>query len=188
MNKIKININIIYLLIFVSANFLNISCSPEKNYKTLTFFFDGVPDPNAKPTLTDSSNGTKEQNLKQYVKTEEIFTHPPYQEKACGNCHNTSGSNRLNESEPDLCYQCHDDFGKKYKFMHGPVASGYCTKCHDPHQTKYKKLLIRNDQKLCYFCHEKTDVMKNEIHSGIEDTKCWDCHDPHGTNEKYLLK
>ncbi|MCL5991340.1 MAG: cytochrome c3 family protein [Bacteroidetes bacterium] len=188
MNKNKINKVIILLILFVLFNFLLTSCSAEKNYETLTFFFDGVPDPNAKPSLTDSNKTTKEQNLKQYVKSEEIFTHPPYGDRACENCHDAKSANRLNASEPGLCYQCHDDFSKNLRYVHGPIASGYCTQCHEPHQGKYKNLLIRDGQKLCYYCHEKNDVLENENHTGIEDTKCWDCHDPHGSNEKHFLK
>ncbi|TAL68781.1 MAG: hypothetical protein EPN82_08895 [Bacteroidetes bacterium] len=189
MFRFKINIERLILLLIGTANFFITSCSVEKNYKTLSYFFDGVPDPNAKPVQTDTNNlAMKEMDLKQYVKSEKTYTHPPYGDKACENCHDANAANHLNSNQPGLCYQCHDDFGKNFKYVHGPAASGYCTQCHEPHQGKYQKLLIRNGQNLCYYCHDKKDVMKNEVHSEIEDTKCWECHNPHGSNERFFLK
>lgn len=189
MNNKFLNIDNVLSLIIVLISFLLISCTAEEKHKTLTFFFDGVPDPNAKLAQSDSlKQKNNENDLKQYLKSDEMHIHPPYGDKACENCHDVKSANKLNTQEPILCFQCHDDFGKNIKYIHGPAASGYCTQCHEPHQGKYNKLLIRTGQNVCYYCHEKKDVLKNEVHSGIEETKCWDCHDPHGSNEKFFLK
>jgi predicted CXXCH cytochrome family protein len=165
------------------------SCASEKRYSVLSFFFDGVPDPNAKVSATDTTiTGIADNKEKLVQKKDSTINHPPYIENSCKDCHDMSKGNRLNQELPDLCYQCHEDFGKKFKVVHGPVASGFCTQCHDPHNSKIGKLLIREGQSLCLNCHEKKDIMKNDVHSVIEDQKCWDCHDPHGGMDKTMIR
>jgi predicted CXXCH cytochrome family protein len=164
------------------------SCVTDSNYKTLSFFFDGVQNPkddsvsikiiNRKDTLT------KKVDIKP-VQTE--FIHLPYAEKSCKDCHEFGTKMVVKIPEPDLCYQCHNDLSKEYKVLHGPVAGGYCTSCHNPHSSKFAKLLVKeNNSSLCFNCHVKEDVLKNEVHS--EGMNCVDCHNPHGGNDQYLQK
>jgi predicted CXXCH cytochrome family protein len=178
-----------FVKIFISTIIVGLilfGCSKDIQYKTLTFFFDGVPDnyiaSGKKDTLLLVDTSKQQVSLLKAPETNR-FIHPPYGEKGCSNCHVDGG---FTMPQPKLCYQCHDDFAKKYTYLHGPVAGGYCTSCHHPHMGE-KKLLLRKGQDLCLYCHEKELVFKNENHSGIEDTKCTECHNPHGGNDKTLL-
>lgn len=173
---------------------LIISCTAKQRYDYLSFFIDDVPPPESskvgKDTLNtnDNKNALTSNQPKANQKIDTIYTHPPAEEESCNNCHVTDNSNALNEKLPKLCYNCHDDFSKKYKFLHGPLLSGGCTECHDPHKSAIKPLLKAQGQDLCFYCHEKESVLKNTIHSDIGDTKCWDCHSPHGGSDRTFMK
>ncbi len=174
-----------FLLILI----ILVSCSPETKYGVLSFFFDGVPDPHKTEKTKDSANVSKPEKelvAKNAIKT--LVMHPPYEEKACDGCHQMNNSYKLKSKQPDLCYTCHESFESKFKVVHGPVASGYCTECHSPHSSDFKKLLVSDNQKLCFKCHQQSDVLSNDVHSGIGDTKCWDCHNPHGGTERTLQR
>ncbi|MEN8155447.1 MAG: cytochrome c3 family protein, partial [Bacteroidota bacterium] len=81
-----------------------------------------------------------------------LFIHHPYREKECALCHNQNRMGSLKEPQPGLCYQCHENFGNKYHFEHGPAAGGHCTECHDPHKSKEEKLLVQTGTDLCLNC------------------------------------
>ena len=179
--------------IFIGLVFIYLSgCSPTHHYKTLSFFFDGVPDPSKTAlnqgvdTLSKKDSSSIAQNSK--VKISEESIHPPYQNQECGSCHNSTQMGKLNRILPDMCYQCHEDFSKKYKVLHAPLYGGYCTACHDPHSSSHEKLLTRKGQQLCLYCHNITQVMKAEVHQDIKDANCTDCHNPHGGEDRYVLR
>lgn len=161
-------------------------CSKDISYKTLTFFFDGVPDTNSvkikEDTLNLTSDAVTAGDLLKAPETNRVV-HPPFKDKDCSICH-YEGTFTL--PQPKLCYQCHDDFATKYPFLHGPVAGGYCTACHHPHMGE-KKLLLREGQDLCLHCHDRERVLKNESHDGIENTNCTECHNPHGGQERTMF-
>lgn len=164
------------------------SCSSGKGKQVLSFFFDGVEDSvvvESGDTVVTVIEKPKDRERPSFFET--ITFHEPYKEKQCDNCHEEKGSNRLTEPQPDLCYNCHDDYSTQYSFVHGPVASGYCTNCHHPHMSKNQKLLKRTGQDICLECHVQNDILKNEIHSDIEDMDCTDCHDPHGGEDEFLM-
>lgn len=168
------------------------SCSTNTQYQILSFFFDGVPNPQDTTKIESLANtaDTLKKNSPLTVSRvrKPIYNlHSPYQDRSCSDCHNTEGSNRLVVKEPDLCYECHDDFNDEFDFLHGPVASGYCTACHNPHMSKNEKLLNYSKRDLCIFCHEQKQVFLNDVHEGIELSECLDCHNPHGGEDKYIL-
>ena len=167
------------------------SCSPHATNKTLRFFFDGVPviDTLVTEQITDTANAVSDSlvaNRPDPHKTTKFY-HAPYREKQCGLCHDQQQMGKLTESQPALCYQCHEDFGDVYKFVHGPVAGGYCTSCHNPHFASDSTLLVRTGQDLCLYCHKPGKGYNEEIHDGIEDTACTECHNPHGADSRELL-
>jgi predicted CXXCH cytochrome family protein len=179
----------IKILLAILIVITTISCAPETRYKVLSFFFDGVPNPEKigefpKDTLDKSQPQLESTKSKQLT----INIHKPYEDRTCETCHEVKNSFKLISKEPDLCYNCHESQEKDYKFVHGPVASGYCTECHNPHSSEYAKLIIKDDQNLCYKCHQKSDVMANEIHADIGITKCWDCHNPHGGADRTMQR
>jgi len=165
-------------------------CSPEAGKKTLNFFFDGVPEKQfvAQTAVIDSSNlsDSSASEIKIPPKPENVY-HPPYLEKECTACHNLNSMGKFVMPQPQLCYQCHEDFKEIYKVVHGPVAGGYCTACHNPHFTKEKSLLKRTGQKLCLYCHEPGEGFNVESHDGIEDTACTECHNPHGGETRKMF-
>jgi predicted CXXCH cytochrome family protein len=178
-------IPVVLLLIYLSG------CSTTNNYKTLSFFFDGVPDPKKKvliksDSLTISDSAALAQNT--IGKVNQMVIHPPYQDRQCSSCHDQSTMGKLIKSPPDLCYQCHENFNDKYNVVHGPVEGGYCTQCHNPHISANKDLLLRNSQSLCLYCHDSKQVMETEAHLAINDADCTGCHNPHGGEDRNLLR
>jgi len=178
---------VVILLILLSE------CSTTQNYKTLSFFFDGVPSPGKELTSEklDSIISSDSTALSQKIVPEQkplINYHSPYQEKDCASCHDQGTMGKFTNPQPELCYQCHDDFKNTYKVLHGPVAGGQCTTCHSPHQSKNEKLLTRTGQSLCLYCHESDQIMAIEDHKEIQDASCTDCHNPHGGENKQLLR
>lgn len=183
-----------YLLLIICSS-LFLTCSPKLSYNIRSFLFDGVPDPskvslkviNDSIRLNDSVFANK---IRKSTIVNEFIVHEPVKDRQCINCHDRE-SMGLGETKlplPDLCYGCHKNFTEPYNTLHGPVASGACTQCHDPHKSKLKKLLKRKGQKLCFTCHTKTLVLENKIHKDIEDTDCIKCHNPHGGSNKFNLR
>jgi predicted CXXCH cytochrome family protein len=175
----------ILLVVLLMTTVLTFGCSAKARYRTLSFFFDGVPDPSA---------GVKtEQGIKN-IRVEETDTnkpiqyreHGPYAARMCGGCH-VPGTNNLVLPKQKLCFKCHRlNLSKKY--VHGPGAAGGCTICHSPHGSAYPYYLVSPSKDFCLYCHKKSDILKNEVHQSIGDTGCTVCHDAHSSNIKYMLK
>ncbi len=185
MNKKQNSTAIYCILVIIMAVFWG--CSIEQRNKALTIFFDGVPP--LHPELTTNKNvnnklSTNATDVKK--KVPEIFIHKPYLERKCEKCH--TEDRHLVKEMPSLCYQCHKDFSETYKYVHGPVSSGNCTKCHNQHSAPYAKLLIRPGQSLCLYCHNTSLAVNNKYHRRIGDAECTTCHNPHGGNNRNLLK
>jgi len=169
------------------------ACTPQKSYTVLSFLFDGVPDPNYieanisndSVNITDSTNVLAISNR---VSQAKFVFHSPYQEKKCADCHDKKNMGGTSKPQPELCYQCHDDFTESFALVHGPVGGGYCTSCHNPHKAKSKKLLQRPSQQLCFHCHDSIMVFNNKLHEEIEETNCTKCHNPHGGENRYMMQ
>jgi predicted CXXCH cytochrome family protein len=181
-------LKVYHLAIFIVL----VSCSPKVHKNFLTFFFDGVPVRDS--IKTESSRIESEDKSKSDVfrpvpiEVNSSYTvHYPYKEKECYSCHDENSKSELLMSQPGLCYSCHENFVDKFKYVHGPVAGGYCTSCHNPHMSKIKKLLLRSGQDLCLNCHLPESVLKNDTHKDIADSECTVCHNPHGGEDRYIL-
>jgi predicted CXXCH cytochrome family protein len=180
--------NIAYSLIAIT---IISSCVTKRNYKSLSFFFDGVPDPSVKEKVEishiDSSAQTVE--IDSSITKPIVFKHFPYAENDCNSCHDKKFLGAYVEPLPALCYQCHENFNESYNSLHGPVKGGYCTSCHDPHQSKISALLLEEGQQLCFRCHETSVISPGNFHSDIGEKSCIDCHNPHGGgNNNYLVE
>jgi predicted CXXCH cytochrome family protein len=120
----------------------------------------------------------------------------PAAQMGCDSCHQSDGSPhpqkgkqtfKLTQQVPDLCYGCHNPFGKK-KHIHPPVKDGMCTTCHNPHASDNEKLLVQPMKDLCTMCH--ADKLQHKVLHGPASTgDCTMCHNPHESdNDKLLVK
>ncbi len=180
------------LVFLVAVILIPIACSVEKHYHTLSFFFDGVPNPNrdslsAYPDSAGTFVTDSVSLIAQMVKPE-FIVHQPYRERACSMCHKKASMGKLSLSQPELCYTCHINFGELYSNEHGPSVGGYCTECHNPHKSKNEKLLERTGQNLCLDCHGSVRFYESVFHDSASELACDACHNPHGGNEHSLLK
>lgn len=185
---ILVHLSFVGLLIGVLS--FSTSCSASGSDEVLSIFFDGVPekvDESEKVDTTLIAEDTQEKTNLLKKSKKQLFFHSPYQSKDCDSCHESDFGNELIEQPPELCYTCHDDFQTEYVVVHGPVAAGYCTQCHNPHFSKNPNLLVKKGQEVCLSCHTKKNVLQNEIHIEIEDSSCTDCHNPHGGEDRYLI-
>lgn len=178
------------LIIFFTGSiilFYFISCSTKNTYKTLTFFFDGVPDMEQKITPQDSTSNNVSEDTLIAVKMKGSY-HEPFAAKQCEKCHKPSNRSQLIESQPSLCNNCHNDFTEIYEESHGPVSGGMCTSCHHPHKANLRKLLHKDKLDLCYHCHDSKSIINSEIHKDLNIEDCTECHNPHGGNNTYFIE
>ena len=174
---------------FWVALMLAASCSSKTTrYRVLSFFFDGVPDPNAPvlEKLADSPSPGKADKVQKPRR--EIFAHKPWRENKCRDCHNPDNGMLYETLEKGLCQSCHPEVPGDTAYVHGPVAINDCLSCHDPHKSQYPGLL-RDDAKLiCFRCHNEADLTKGPGHKSIGEVACIECHDPHGGNDPLFLR
>ncbi|MCK4798916.1 MAG: hypothetical protein KAT05_16190 [Spirochaetes bacterium] len=123
---------------------------------------------------------------------EQRFIHSPVEDD-CATCHeqvktlhpqNAGNEFKLIDSEPDLCYECHDK-PEKMKNVHDPFGEGECSACHTPHSSRIRGLLQSNT--VCLECHEIKQDKFN--HGPVVSRQCNACHSPHQSdNNAYLIK
>lgn len=160
------------------------ACSPPARHATLSFFFDGVPDlpppvETAPPQVLAAHEGPR-------VRKPGYRAHGPYGARLCDACHLSTSANSFVVPKEKLCLNCHEMRLDK-AHLHGPVAAGGCTDCHDPHGSSHPSLLVADGATFCYRCHEQQDVVALPAHR--ETTKaCTECHDPHQSDREHLLR
>jgi predicted CXXCH cytochrome family protein len=178
--------------IFFCVQLIILSCSTNRNYKTLSFFFDGVPEPSfsQEDTLAEENIPEAENELLSIsnIPAESRIYHEPYRLRGCSNCHLQSSVSNMKEKEPGLCYQCHKDFSELYKYVHGPVQGGFCTSCHSPHSSSENALLLKPGKEICAICHNSTNLSSIPVHGLDKVESCLDCHNPHGGESNLLMR
>ena len=180
------------LFLFVAVLFVS-GCTPDGRYQFLSLFFDGVPDPSRpaqavshpavkkSPVPIDSSLGIAEQ-------APQFYLHLPYKAKRCAACHASDWPTSVTLDEGTSCAKCHKPWAAKYPRLHGPVAGGVCTGCHNPHMADNRLLLKRAGREVCLYCHATEDALCNEIHASSQNESCTACHNPHGGTNRYFLE
>ena len=155
-----------------------VGCSVERDYKILSFFFEGVPTPEA---LAAETTGTGLAAATNYV------IHRPFADDACLECHVSSVQIQLTRDDSRVCLKCHEGVPTEYAVMHGPVASA-CLWCHNPHLSGHKHLLQQPSPDLCLQCHDE-GLMSSPV-PGHEDlnTDCLACHQGHGGPSRGFLR
>ncbi|MCC7147061.1 MAG: hypothetical protein IT443_11505 [Phycisphaeraceae bacterium] len=195
---------------------LLVGCSPEKKYRVLSFFFDGVPvppgmeeaqaqtqpvvgpwgikmDPND-PRAAEFVRAAAEANepTQQPTTAEEPkieYLHAPYRDRLCIECHAGSDSYQAPKAGAEVCAQCHATQSKTEvsDWVHGPVNSGDCLQCHLPHKSNYRSLLTMDQPALCFTCHDRAGVLEQAYHEQALEGLCTRCHDPHSAGNRLLL-
>jgi len=155
-------------------------CSVTKsNYAMLSFFFDGVPDPNAPgPGGAGAGDATL---------SAQVVVHKPFAEEKCESCHKTQY--RPSRNDPTACLGCHDKVTSEHAWTHGAVAGGACLWCHSPHESARKWLLRGPDRGLCVQCHSSS-MLKGDVVPAHADPKasCIACHFGHGGENALMLR
>jgi len=155
-----------------------VGCSIERDYKILSFFFEGVPTPESLREEATSPGLGAAQN---YV------VHAPYARDACLECHVSSVQIQLSRDDSGLCLKCHEGVPTEYAFMHGPVA-GACLWCHDPHLSGHKHLLRQRSPEVCMQCHDEGLMATSDPAHDDPGTDCLECHQGHGGPTRGFLR
>jgi predicted CXXCH cytochrome family protein len=165
-----------------------IGCSVEEHYETLSFFFDGVPQPAA---LSDrrTLGGAGGPGALQIVSSHSAFT-----DRRCAECHGGTGDfgfvvSGFERIDAGVCANCHSDVLQQFPVIHGPVAAGECLWCHQPHESPYADLLNLPSPRLCLDCHTPGTFSATEPpeHADLE-RDCLECHHGHGGADWTLLR
>ena len=174
-------------LCLAGLTLLTIGCSEQTRYKVISFFFDGMPDPNAPPAADAggvAAAGTSAVTLM-------VSRHQPYSEKNCAACHaKKAGSEELDviSLKPGLCVECHKPVANQYPVMHAPIARGACLWCHTAHESREPLLLRESPPKLCYQCHEQSLLSPETKEHADFRASCLNCHLAHGGPDHRLLR
>lgn len=155
-------------------------CTVTKdNYATLSFFFDGVPDPS---TIAGGAAKPGDTTLMAIVST-----HQPFAEDKCDACHKTQYRPSRNDGSP--CLTCHQAVLTQHNWTHGAVAGGACLWCHSPHESARRWLLRGPDRKVCAQCHAGTLLDSTTVPAHTdENVSCVACHFGHGGDTPLMLK
>ncbi len=168
------------------AVILSGGCAAERRYKVLSFFFDGVPDPNAPPGAGtgDEGSGTGAGGSPKLL----AVVHKPYLENKCDACHQQARGTyeSFSKADPKVCLNCHANVVRQYPVMHGPVVAVECLWCHTPHESSVPHLLKESSPGVCRQCHER-DMMSPRPPDHLTDRNCLDCHSGHGGSQRFML-
>ena len=170
------------ILVVPTSLLLWLGCSIEKNYKLLSFFFDGVPDPRVVAAGADSVRIAKETGGVYYI-------HEPYAQQRCTDCHTDAATGQiLPEVAPTVCLKCHAAVQTEHRFTHGPVAANACTWCHAPHESTVQPLMRTTAPQVCQQCHGPALMgnPKSPVHSDLS-RNCLECHMGHGGDARFFL-
>ncbi len=161
-------------------------CSEKRDYRALSFFFDGVPDPNAPRNV---QGGVAGRGDGAGARLPIASTHKPYGEDKCQSCHTNKQGLGFQSATlgADVCLTCHKTIRQAHAYMHGPVTAMACLWCHDPHQTPYPHLLRTPTPDVCLQCHDR-ELLSAKPPEHLTGGGCLNCHSGHGSSVRYLLK
>jgi len=167
--------------------------TPEKRHKTLSFFFDGVPDPVDEADAEGKEEAPGEEGAPERRPS---GSRHPSGEEGCRPCHGFDKGHLRGQGFSGVgigsierawkaCGTCHsqaDKVGddalivKEGAWLHGPVAVGRCQDCHRGHQSKWPHLLrAERLEEICLSCHDTLEPRSGTM-AGFD---CVTCHDPH---------
>lgn len=157
-------------------------CSVERDYKLLSIFFDGVPDPTIVRSNADAIRFAKETGGK-------VYAHPPFANNQCSECHKDLSGEMARKVDPQLCFRCHEAAANEFPKMHGAVSAGACVFCHSPHESTIPHLLRERAPRICMQCHTAASFGSPPapVHADLA-RDCLDCHFGHGGQERFFLR
>lgn len=168
-----------------------LSCSEEEKREVLTFFLDGVP-PLSQEQRTELADPNRPVDPNA---PPELIWYRHESSLGCEGCHGDrkkrgfSRQVNLVAPVPELCYTCHEELRDLPGDVHGPVAVGVCTYCHEPHRTRNKHLLKKPAPELCYQCHDPDEIVFfDSKHADPSYENCNQCHEGHASENSGLLK
>lgn len=165
------------VLAFVVAALWTGCAVTTSNYKALSFFFDGVPDPSLKVAGGASTGG----------QPSFVVQHRPFVEERCDECHKTKY--RPSKNDSSICLQCHAAVKTQYSNMHAAVIANACLWCHNPHESAQPFLLRTADRKACAQCHTPSSLGSDHVPAHADEARgCLECHSGHGSNHPFLLR
>ena len=161
----------------VMASVFFAGCNETKHYRTLSFFFDGVPVPEHLRGEGEMPEGGPRRGMG--PPTGEVISyiyHAPYANRSCFGCHRRDQAFETAATDAALCQNCHDGYFKVEAddWVHGPIAVGECSYCHEPHRSVHEHLLTDQPRDLCFQCHDQQQVETEPFHA--EHTDCAMCH------------
>jgi len=175
------------LLVLVTASALAGCSTPRERYRVLSFFFDGVPNPDAPPKVVAVARPDSE--FAPVVTAVVLTVHKPYKEGRCVVCHSSvNGQIQDFARAYDSCVKCHKKVSTEHALMHGPVAREACRFCHAPHDSVQPALLKDTPIKVCTQCHDKQLLGEYPYQHMDGQTSCLLCHAGHGGHARYFLK
>jgi len=165
-------------------------CARENRYRVLSFFFDGVPDPNAPSPIAETDQGGWSTTRPGGPRSGMGSVHKPFADNQCTACHKESpqGGFALSAVNPNICLDCHQPVMQQYAVMHAPVVAKACLWCHNPHDSPAKSLLREPPPGICTQCHEKGLLSSKPPEHLLTDSKCLECHVAHGADKRNLLR
>jgi predicted CXXCH cytochrome family protein len=184
-------------------------CSdPVKEYRVLSFFFDGVPPPPGMappeaewviapwgekmraddPRAKAFAGRGRPVSASQPAVEAPAILHAPYEKRLCMECHSSQTSFQT-AATAETCRKCHANYYilRRNDWVHGPVALGKCAMCHRPHKSQYPALLTGPMPELCFSCHNGPRTLARPYHARIDTHRCSECHDPHSAGNRLLL-
>ena len=164
-------------------------CNRHARYRTASFFFDGVPNPDEPPRKTAAEDGGQSG----ITVPAPIYKHPAAGENnECSLCHGAGMPSKFTIPPPDICLNCHSKIKEDRAFIHAPAALD-CLVCHDIHQSTEKSLVRKTGNLLCLGCHYREptkEARETAAHRDVPEDKfyCLSCHDPHGGDTKDYIR
>ncbi len=139
--------------------------------------------------ITLAAPGVERKAIKIFVGNQKGYRyHIETDMEYCSNCHSGAAEHVFDVEavQSEICKQCHDDPMGAKDIVHGPVAAGSCSPCHDPHGSRYDNFLVAVGKELCLVCHSQ-NLSKRHIEER-QNADCVKCHDPHSSAKEYHLR